>query len=77
MNKYQREKAKRLKRLENLGVNYYARKRILRKYNLEKVDIIIDEVIKFKTFNASAEIENLLLKIVKKFIKNIKNRLEY
>lgn len=69
MNKYQREKVKRLKKLEDLGVNYYARKMVLRKYDLDKVDIIIDEIVKYK--NVGTESKSIFSR-TRTFFKNMK-----
>ena len=67
MNRYQREKVKRLKKLEDLGVNYYERKRILRRFDMEKVDIIIEQISEYKKcdyVNEFDEIENIFQKFV-------------
>lgn len=44
MNRYQREKIKRMKKLANLGIGYHQQKTLLRKYSPEQIDGIIKQV---------------------------------
>ena len=73
MNKYQREKWKRMKKLSELGVGHYQQKKILRKFSFEQVDIMIDQANKIKKGNlleiigqAIKELADVLAKILKK-----------
>jgi len=73
MNKYQREKAKRMKKLSELGVGHYQQKKILRKFSLEQVDTMIDQYNKIKKGNlleiigqAIKKLADVLTKIFKK-----------
>ena len=63
MNKYQREKAKRKKKLANLGLGYYQQKNILRKYSLNEVDTIIDQVTLLEKLGILEKIKKILVNI--------------
>lgn len=56
MNKYQREKAKRIKRMSKLCIGYGKQKSILRLKNFEQIDKIIEEI---DTFENSPLYKNL------------------
>lgn len=44
MNWYQRQKAKRMKKLSSLGVSYSCQKYIMRKYNFTQIDRMIEQL---------------------------------
>lgn len=67
MNKYQREKAKRIKKLANLGIGYYQQKSILRKYSLDETDTIIKQLTVFTKPSMIQRTKKLLMNLVKKF----------
>ncbi|MGH4125123.1 MAG: hypothetical protein ACREV6_19580 [Clostridium sp.] len=48
MNKYQREKKKRLKKMAALGIGYSQQKLMLRSYNFEQIDQAIEQINLFK-----------------------------
>jgi len=70
MNKYQREKAKRMKKLGNLGVGYYSQKKLLRQMDFEHVDFVIDQLTRMKEPRYKNILEKLSRKIVQIFKKN-------
>lgn len=67
MNKYQREKRKRRKQLEALGVGYYGQKKVLRacKGDLDKVDQVIEGVKGLRNNTPS------LIKVLKRLVSAI------
>lgn len=69
MNKYQREKVKRKKKLAKLGVGYYQQKAILRKYSFNEVDKMIDQVTLLKKSGIFEKIKEALMNISKALIK--------
>jgi hypothetical protein len=68
MNKYQREKAKRMKKLGNLGVGYYSQKKLLRQMDFEHVDFVIDQLTRMK----EPKYQNIFKKLSRKVIKIFK-----
>jgi len=67
MNKYQREKAKRMKKLGNLGIGYYGQKKLLRQMDFEHVDFVIDQLARMKEPIYKNIFEKLSRKIIKIF----------
>lgn len=67
MNKYQREKAKRMKKLGNLGVGYIAKKRLLRQMDFEHVDMVIDQLTRLKEPKYQNIFEKLSRKVIQIF----------
>lgn len=67
MNKYQREKAKRMKKLANLGVGYYQQKSILRKCSLDETDTIIKQITLLTKPSLLQRIKKVFINLVKKF----------
>lgn len=70
MNKYQREKAKRMKKLANLGIGYHQQKAILRKYSFEQIDNVVEQITKIKK-------SGILEKIAKAFTKMVQVVLQH
>lgn len=48
MNKYQREKKKRMRKMAKLGLGHSTQKDIIRNYNFEQIDQCIDQMNIFK-----------------------------
>ncbi|MFL0251269.1 hypothetical protein ACJDT4_12605 [Clostridium neuense] len=68
MNKYQREKAKRMKKLANLGVGYYQQKSILRKCSLDETDTIIKQITLLTKPSMFERTKKALMDLVKNLI---------
>ncbi|MEY8001799.1 hypothetical protein AB8U03_16685 [Clostridium sp. Mt-5] len=65
MNKYQREKAKRMKKLSELGIGYSQQKALLRKFNFEQLDKTIKQI-------EVIEKSDAIKKLIKSFEKSMK-----
>lgn len=72
MNKYQREKAKRMKRLAALGIGYYSQKHILRKLNPEQLDTFIDRYSKIKSRIEKESIFDKLRRVLHGLVKTVR-----
>lgn len=63
MNKYQREKAKRMKKLANLGIGYHQQKAILRNYSFEQIDNIIEKATIIKKSGILEKVAKAIIKV--------------
>lgn len=68
MNKYQKEKVKKMKKLSSLGVGYYNQKRILRHFNYDQIDTVIEQIEDMKRYETIFKpFQRIILKILKRF----------
>lgn len=63
MNKYQREKAKRMKKLANLGIGYHQQKAILRDYSFEQIDNVVEQITKIKKTGILEKVAKVIIKV--------------
>lgn len=65
MNKYQRAKSKRRKRLIKLGIRYSTQQYLFRHYPLEELDIVIKHIAKVRSYQPLPIVEKM-----KQYFKN-------
>ena len=69
MNKYQREKAKRKKKLTILGIGQYQQKNLLKENSFEEIDTIISQITLLKNSDMFKDTRKEFKKLSQFFIK--------